>query len=956
MVRWYNLFSWACLFCAAGFAVALPPVPLPPEETARGLLLAPVQATWAANHVDHWRALGVDALAFMGIFESFADNPWARDGRPLSIGEDDQLLKEVALANRRLCEDGGLTGNFLYYPFAPQAPWLTDPVSRRALLRGLRDAAEFARVAGLRGIVADTASSAAVWDSRWDGYPLEDRDFDRLDAAARGLGRDAMGEMAGAFPDLELLLIADDMPQSGPFWLSFVAGLIEGMGAADTISVHVLLRESLFETRPLSMAGLVERTTRLIAERLPDEETRDRWGRYGSVGLGLRPLGRNGAGEPVRYYEAGDFRRQLWAAKSLCAHWFWVEDSAQCWWRVGEEEAAQYDALYQLRGTASSQIRPVAPNLDAYTWHTPLDGLRRVGPYETEAGPATVFQAGGSAAALFWSPPAKLARVPSGRTVRVTRVRDGAVSDSQPAEGGRLVLPEGEPCLVAPLPEVDWVLPAALWLEAMPLLTPGQGGSRLHFGFRNPLPYTAAGVMQVTPPPALGIGAASPAFSLKPGESAQLTRTVQGVLDSHPGYAFGMTLLLPEEGGRPERFVQRTFHVPVVPPMRALALLEGVPLGPPWWLGDGAGEGRLLVTTQAGISALDAMGRRQWHWAAPRPLITPAAVMRGRLGERAIAVCDVGGGLVRLDPEGNLIERVLLSDPAASGPLFTAQLFDGPSDVLVYARAAGGVCAVAPQGTSLWTYAEGGPVRQIALWAIPGEAVLFAVTDRELHALTRDGDCLWSGQTAGRATTPPQVAPGTEGDLTVSIGTVQGIVQQFDALTGVERQRFPLPSRESVYGLQVIAGPNPDAPAFFAADAARIHALNAAGAPVWSYAAPGVTAIALAYFGGTPVLLASADDGLHALSIGGSPRWHDPRPASRVLGPPLVVDLDGHGEVCAAFTAADRTLRILELGPRNRPRMEELAPENVLLRDLERPGGLANTPVLPNTAAEAPAP
>jgi outer membrane protein assembly factor BamB len=921
MASWPRQSLYTVLLALASLgAAAQTPVPLPPPAPAQGLLVAPVQATWAANHPEHWRAMGIGSLAFMGIFGAFGDNPWAVDGRPDTTGKEDQLLGEVALANRRLGEDAGMAGNFLHFPMIPEAAWLAEPAPRRALLRGLGDAAAFAQLAGLRGIVADTGSSAAVWQTQWDGYAPERRDLPTLDAAARQLGRDAMGIMAKAFPHLELLLIADDMPRTGPLWLAFVAGLIEGIGAADTISLHVLLRESAFETRPAAMEALITRTQRLIAQHLTSERDQHRWQRQGSVGLGLRPLGRNAAGEPVRYYGEGEFRVQLSAAKALCPAWFWVEDPAQTWWQVNTDQAAQYDTLLQKPGLISEQTRETVPGLDAYAWHTSFDALRRVGPLESVAGPATVFQAEAGAAVVFWAPPPALEGVPPGQTVHVTRLRDGDVSETVPSGDGRLALTEGEPCLVTPLPEAAWSLPAALWIEANPVLTPGLGGARLHFGFRNPLPHPALGRLQVTPPVTLGIGTANPAFNLAPEEASQHARTVQGVLDTQPGYEFAMALLLPEGGGRRGQSVRRTFTLPVAPPVRATVFLEATPLGTPVWRDDETEAGLLILATPAGVTAIDSGGGIRWRWQSSWPLITPAVITQGPRGETAIATADAAGGLVRLGLQGELLERVALEAPAAPGPLVAERLFDAPGDVLVYAGAGGGVAAASSRGAPLWVYGDDALVRHLNLWTGPGDPIILAATSHTLYALDAVGALLWRAQTAGRASTPPEAAPGMEGDLTVSVGTVHGYIQRFDALTGQEHPRFMAPGAAGVFGLKVLAGPNPDAASFFTADASRVHALNAAGAPVWSYPAPGVTAISIAHVGGAPVLLLSADSGLHALGIDGTLRWHDPRSAARVVGEPLTLNLKGSGEQCAVYAAADRSLRILDLGPRNRPR------------------------------------
>lgn len=914
--------SWL-LLCAAAAGAA--PLPLPPPEPARGVLVAPVQATWAANHAAHWQRLGVDGFALHGIFDTFADNPWARDGRPHTIGGDDLLLKEVALAHRRLSEDG-ITENFLYFPMRPEAPWFAVPGDARALVRGFEDAAVFCHEAGLRGLVVDTGSSARVFQPGWDGYPAESRDPEALARAAHDTGRRALRAIAAACPEIDLLFLADAVPEAGPLWFPFIAGVLDGLGAADTIGVHVLVRESLYETRPAVLHTLAERTRRMVRQRL-SPAAQARWDRFGGVGLGLRPLGYNDAGDPVRYYTLEDFRVQVAAAKAFSTRYFWVEAPLQSWWQVAPDEAEQYTALFQNGGAVPAQTRPAAANLAEYAWRAPFDGMRRVGPLDSEAGVAMVFRHKEGAAALFWEAgPGPIAG--AGEDARVLDVRRGVEIAVAPGGAGGVKLPDGDGFwFVSPLPDHLWSLPAALWLTTADPLTPLRRRTTLRFGFRNPLPHAVHGTLQVAAPPAFGIGRAGETLTVAPGGNSALERALQGVFAPGTGYPFTISLAVPEAPRPENRSARRTVPVPVLPPLEWEAFLDGPPLAAPVQAPAEEGPPELLVTTGGSVSLWSMNGERRWVYALDRTPAASAVPLRGRLGGGRIAVLSHAGELLLLDLDGRPAARVATDMTARPGVLVSAALFDSPGGVLLAADIEGHVHALASNGAKIWQSEAVGDIRHILAPQSAGteSPPLFVTAGPRLYALARDGEVLWEAATVGPASCPPVLLAGPE--PAVWVATVHGIVHRFDPATGTEHGRTSLPVEEPVRAMLPLPAPGGGTPAVLVAGNQAVRACDMDGETLWEARAPAVSAVSMAYAGGAWAILAAAGDGLHAFSPGGAHLWHDGRAAAPLTGAPVVAVMGKQGLVTAVYAAGDHALRAIDLGPAAAPRVVEVPAE-----------------------------
>ncbi|MFP4501112.1 MAG: hypothetical protein ACLFTT_08945 [Candidatus Hydrogenedentota bacterium] len=920
---------------------------LPPEEPAKAVLVAPVHLTWAANHVDHWQEIGVDGFAVMGVLESWGDNPWARDGRPHSMGEDDLLLRELRHAHRRLA-DAGIAENFLYLPLRPAAPWLAQDKAARALMRALGEAADFVRHVGLRGLLIDVDATGLVFDHRWDGYTPEARDYDTLAGAAKKLGRRALTAMAAAHPDLRIALLVDSIDDASPLWFPFMEGLVAGIGAADSLQIDLFTRESRYTTAPAALARQHGQIMARVQQRLPLID-QHHWKQFGGIALGLRPLGYDNDGAPVRFYTPGELRVQVAAAKALCARYVWIDAPLQAWWQMTSGEAPQYGGLYQMDGAVTKQTRPIAANLSAYALNTPFDRMRRVGPLPSHN--AMVYRGEAGAAAFFFDTPSgTFAAAPAAGNVSLTHVASGAQTRGSGTGGAAALqdLPPG-PVVAYPLDDAGWTLPAAMWLEPTRPLTESLRHRRLHFGIRNPLQTTLIGRLQATPPSAFGLGHASRSLDLAPGAHAAMTRTLQGVFALAPDYAFTVTLSWPEAPEATAQTVARRFTLPVLPQALTTDYLDAAPLRGPARAWAGSAEHLLVVTSPRDVRAYSTTGSHRWTYRPPRRLATPAIPAWGRGSERLLVALGAEGKLHRLTPDGKAAAPIS-TDIAPGGVLCAARLFESPASVLLAAIEPEGIAALTPDGARLWTQPNAGPVRFMALTGAKGEdmpALVAARTRPGLVALSRKGDIAWKAETIGPVSCPPVLLPEVS---ELVVGTVHGHVQTFSLADGANKNPARLPVNDPVTALAAANWrENGGGPAWFAANAHTIYAFGGDGRVMWEAPQRNVKTLHPAWFAGQPMLLAGGADELCAYTAAaGTVYWRDNRAAGAVHHPIVTVPGASPRNTALWYAAGDRGVRLLDLGPQTHPRTVSL--DDFALpgpKDAASPLSTPNTPFVP---------
>lgn len=889
----------------------------PTGNPAAGLLCAPVQSTWAANHVEHWRGLGFRGFILQGICDDLAIDVWARDGDPYSADEDDALLKEVRLACSRLAESG-IDRHFALMRLDPDAPWFLDDAIAGEALRRVAAAGRFCRLARLRGLALDSDSLNPLYTYTWEGYDPDKGEPERLAAGARKFGQSVLRTFVKEFPDAELLVIADSVREAGPLWYAFFGGLIEGIGAADSVRIHLLTRESALECRPEFLVRVIEDTSAQILRRC-GADMHGQWERFGSVALGLRPLGVNEAG-PIAYCTPDAFRMQVAAAKTSCARYFWIDSPSQAWWQVAPEQAEQYRALYQAGMLAAEQSRPTLPELDAYSLKSPLDALERIGPVEWKGSRCDVFRGANGPAVLFWWGHREPLRTSSGQELlRVVELGSGKERSYSVGESEVGLPPAESAVLVEPLPESEWLLPAALRAEVCEPLASYESSARLVVGVFNPLDGVIHGSLQAWAPEGFSLGTATFPLELAPGAMKTFERALRGMREPRCDVRIDLTMALPESRDPEMRSIRRRFAFDVAPAAQWEQMLDGPPLENPV-VGDVNGDGvaDVLATDRNRTACYDANGVLRWEtrWRAT-PAIA-AQPVRGRLGAVLVAAVDRWGMLRTLDGAGRSIDDKSLGVTPASGAVLFADLYDSGADVAVVGDELGSVSCFTIDGEPLWRTPVHAPPNHIT-WSPTSGQVLVSCIDGAFHCLDREGKPEWQTVLAGSSSCAPIVRK--DGDrVQVLVGTANGHVQIVDAGAGQPGVDWVVAYDRPVTAM-CVADVFPDSGAeLLAGSDGAVLCLNSSGQPVWKADVADVRGIAAGRVGGQSLVAVSGGSGVWAYSGDGRLLWRDRRAAWGVPGSLVLGDFRGARRTSMVYAGGDGILRWIELGPEERPR------------------------------------
>ena len=904
--RWYSGL-WLALLCGCA---AHAQGAFPAAEPAVGLLSGPVQATWAANALDYWRETGFRGFILEGICDDPTRPIWGRDGDPYSMDEDDALLKEVKLACSRLAQ-AGIDRHFALLRLAPEAPLFQERALSLEMFDFFAAAGRFCRLAGLRGLAVDSDSLNPLFTFTWDGYAGEKARPALLDQGAREFGKGALRAFAKEFPDGELLVMADSVRDAGPLWFSFFDGLVAGIGAADTLRIHLLTAESAAEVQPAALSRILACTNAHLRAR-SSEDARRLWSRYGSVALGFRPL-QTGASGPAANYPPEAFHLQVAVAKALCDRYFWVDSPGAAWWQIPPEQAAQYATLYQAGGLAAGQTQPTLAELPLYFLHSPVDGLQRVGPLPWHGTTPYVCAGATGAAVLFWEGlPDSLPIAANQPRPRVFDLRTGRELELK--KRSREIPAGPEPVLVEALPHGRWALPAALHAAPEAALAAGNAPVRIEVGVINPLEGNLIGGVQAWPQEGLSLGEASFPVSLAPRAAALLTRTLQGARLPGPGIYLDLTLSCPESTDPACRTVKRRFLFDVVPETLWERPIEGTPVGQPF-AGDTNGDGteEIIATDRYHTACFNAAGALLWEarWRA-----TPAAAarpVRTRLGVLGVAMLDRWGIVRLLDSQGRELSTVPLDLTPVAGAVRFADLYGSGADVILIGDELGRVSCVTLDGSPLWRVPVHAPPCYVT-WAPQAGLVVVACMDGTIRTFDRDGQPRWISVTAGAPSCEPVVMH--EGPhIQIVTGSTNGHVQTWDPETGLQSADWVVAYESPVTALCAADIQKDKGDELLAGSQDAVLCLNRKGQPLWKVDVPDASGISAAPLGNRALIVVSCRDGLRAYDAEGAPLWRDSRAAWGVPAPAVLGRVGESGEVFVVYGGGDGMLRRLRIGP-----------------------------------------
>ncbi|NIA13351.1 MAG: PQQ-binding-like beta-propeller repeat protein [Nitrospiraceae bacterium] len=873
------------------------------------MLAAPVNATWAANHLSYWDQKGFAGFLLSGIQDDLVTDVWACDGDPATVGREDALLREVRLAIERLNE-GGLDRNFALVPVAPGRAYFADPSAAREAVGRLEKLGVFCRLAGLRGVAIDGHASDLFYDLRWDGYAYDTYTAEDVKAGARDFGRRAVRAILRGCPDAEILVIGGDYPDWGPLWCAFLRGMAEGAGDRADVILHFLTRAGLSDTDPTSLMAMAGRARRLLTEQ---------WGPQANLAVGMRPLVCRGVEDAVAAaaYPLAAFRVQLAMAKVLSDQYVWVDGGGASWWRLTEKDAALYGGLFQNGAAAAKQTGPVAGNLSDYSVSTRFDDSLRVGVHELNGRACFVFNTAQGASLLCWEGVAP-GTVLDGCQAPVSWVdlETGETREIAPDEG-RIALPISDvPCLLERLPVGAWVLPASLWMGLPEPLTPESGAARLEFGFVNRTGFDVSGILETRAPALFTVKPRQQAFELESDAELAVRGTIRGPMTAGRDVPVTVGLVVP---GRPP--LERTFDLPVSPALDWSVALDGVVRHAPVAAGlDSDPADEVLVCTDSGeVVCLSSRGEVRWRRRFDTSFSIPPAVGVDLSGGKLIATTDDRGTLRVLLESGRVLWETAPGGLCCpSGPLF-ADLDGQPGDEIVVGFLDGRLEVFREDGQPLRTHPPLLGATELVMSPVSGAAGSRLVGVSHLWrmgVLSGYGvrkTALWRAFLPFVPVCAPAMADVTgDGVDEVLAVSEQGRVLAVSGGNGRHVAQFDVSRLAPVTALvacDLLPGPGPE---FVVWGGKGLACLSHDFEAVWL--AP-LNAVAAPAVGATPagprILVPVRGGALACLDASGALLWRDERSSTPLSGGPLLADLDRDGRSECVYPSSDRVLRSL---------------------------------------------
>lgn len=804
------------------------------EETAAvlPLLAAPINATWAANHAEEWRDKGFRGFLFEGLLDDLRLFPTERErlqasgelfaeentsvitSGPAAVFSDrggwivpghwNDLIKEITGANNRL-RDAGIDRNFLHLHLAPDAAWFEDPRLLEIAEQRFRLAGEMCRETKLRGIALNTQSGSFMYDYRWDGY-RRNLPTDALSEGAYTFGVRVLRAFIRAFPEGEIILIAQDTESCGPLWFDLIEGCFEAPGAAEDITVRL----AVLEPPDIGNRTFFNSYPTLVNKRLKARRSRSATvARQRKAGLvfSLEPIHYEG-NMPAARHPLKTYRPALYAAAVYGDAYVLIWAPEGGWWQIPPDLAAQYQQLKQ-GGAARVRFAPPVPRtLNAYA---PLiyGALgARIGSLEMQGKEVDVLQSDRGAALLFWEDMVAPMRLPA-RAGMVSALSLMAEERQYftPKEGVVTVPPLTGPSLVEGMSLNDYTLPASIRLDTESPITAGITQTSIEVGIGNPLKAPLRGTLTLVTDAPYGLGAAAFPVNLAPKQSTSFRRMLRGIskLGTRPAFRVNLAAA----SGDP---IARTFTFAVAPQQRLLFFCDGMATAPqPIWPGPVLDAPPLLLCcdVRGRLTCYDT-GAQHLLWNRRRSggYTRPPMILKTSRGELRAGLMSLQGRLSLFNLQGDekLVLRSTSTQTTATAALPTLKPNTG--DLLVSADNTG-ISLYTINGELVRRIETPGPVRH--LLTAPDQPDLFFATispedipadaekktehtDQGTHRLLAyhsEGRKNWEASFSGGISCSPVIVTGlSDGEAVMVIGDFDGSITCLNTRDGTIVDRY----------------------------------------------------------------------------------------------------------------------------------------------------------------------
>ncbi|HPO08452.1 MAG TPA: hypothetical protein PLZ55_07270 [bacterium] len=359
-------------------------LPLRAGGEPKTLIFSPVTPEYVEVSAKEWAANGFGGFLFDGIMHNWDSDVWAVDKDPQTQGEADATLQKLRKCSE-VCREAGIEDNFIKVAFYTPLPDWFDDAAWEKLNANFRNAAEFARLAGMRGVAIDIEYISDMYFLDWQGYA--DKKFDPAAVRAKALqrGEQMIAPMFETYPEMVLLTLPEGVLYYGPLAIDLTVGFIRAAQKRNAPGgVHILTEGTYQETDPLRLLSHVSQVDGQMKDILPPDLW-DYWRQKGSIAIGCWPLGyyrelTDDKGNVIAYagkrekfgdenigsyadkssnYPPETFAVQYAFANAFARRYNWIYSHGAVWWQFTEEEAERYKAR-------SNDRLPVDERLDDF--------------------------------------------------------------------------------------------------------------------------------------------------------------------------------------------------------------------------------------------------------------------------------------------------------------------------------------------------------------------------------------------------------------------------------------------------------------------------------------------------------------------------------------------------------------------------------------------------------------
>jgi len=270
------------------------------------------------NDAEEWSQRGIQGFFLNRIAREWADDIWATDGKPWTIGEADETFQKTKAVNK-ICQKIG-SETFLKIAFDHCFDWF-DEIAWQKINNNFRQFAIFARESGCTGIALDIEYINEQYDFNWEGYTYEGYSRQDLVSTIRQRMQKVAAIMYNEFPGMVFLTFPEQSLRLGAH--IHVAWIEEAARRNAPGGIHYCTEYTYRNPNIRYMLGHAWACNEVF-KRILSENAWRYWVDKCTIAAGVWPFGFNYQDSYAPGMELEDFRQGIAAALMLSKKYNWI--------------------------------------------------------------------------------------------------------------------------------------------------------------------------------------------------------------------------------------------------------------------------------------------------------------------------------------------------------------------------------------------------------------------------------------------------------------------------------------------------------------------------------------------------------------------------------------------------------------------------------------------------------